>query len=263
MSSLWVVDPTSEFDRWLSEEPFRLDLSTAAIARHVRPDLDTSHIVDRLDRLAEQCPRRSGLGICAWLSVEGFGPPSGAYYDPENSFIDSVLTTRAGIPISLSVIALEVARRLDVDLVGIGMPGEFLVADPNSPGLYAAIYRGAQPLDVDQIARFFAQLHGPQTPFSSSYLVEVDGRSIVVRILNNLLAIYRSQRDMESLRWVVALRSLLATDDTMGLVARSDLAARDGRFGQAADLLDQAAQLDPANEADLSGSARQLRARLN
>ncbi len=258
-----VVDPTAEFEHWLTISPPRLDRLGATIARHVRPDLTSDHVVAELDALARRCPASSGLEICTWLVDDGFGGPVGDYYDPENSLLDSVLVTRRGIPITLSVVALEVARRLDTELVGIGLPGEFLVAEPSVPNRYAAIFRDRRPLDVPAVEALFTAIHGADARFSADYLVPVDSLQIVMRMLNNLFAIYRSRRDRRALRWVVALRRLLMTDSPTDLATLSDVAAADGRFDVAAALLEQAAATDAGSAPALLRRARALRARLN
>lgn len=257
------MDPTAEFDHWRRTAPGDLGRLTGCLARQLRPDLETADIAAALDALAARCPAGTGLEICEWLAREGFGAPDGDYYEPENSMIDSVLATRRGIPITLSVVALEVARRTGATLGGVGMPGEFLLADPAVPGRWAAVFREGRILQLPEVEDLFHGLHGPATPFSTRHLAPVDATGILMRMLNNLMSIYHRRGDAPSLRWVLALRSRLAEDTPGDLRVRSELAAAEGRFDVAADLLERAARADGDEAVLLRDEARRLRARLN
>jgi hypothetical protein len=85
--------------------------------------------LSRLDELAAAVPSPTFVGISQFLftGADAFVGNRAEYYDPDNSLLSRVLDRRAGIPISLSVIMMEVGRRLGVPVVGIGMPGHFLV----------------------------------------------------------------------------------------------------------------------------------------
>ncbi|MEO0947819.1 MAG: transglutaminase-like domain-containing protein, partial [Cyanobacteria bacterium J06641_5] len=117
----------------------QLDLARAAlyIAQEERPDLDPEAYLRRLDRMAaeiyerlpaERYPLRIVRTINSYLfDCLKFRGNTEDYYDPRNSFLDEVLTRRCGIPIALSLVYIEVARRLQFPMVGIGLPGHFLI----------------------------------------------------------------------------------------------------------------------------------------
>ncbi len=128
---------------------------------------------------------------------EGFHGNDVDYYDPENSFLDAVLDRRTGIPITLSVVLIEVGRRLGVPLVGVGAPGHFIVLDQTS-GAFIDPFNGGRILDHDDRTRLYGA-----TPLES-----VGPRAIVSRVLANLKGIYTQHGDLDGLRWVVRLRVL-------------------------------------------------------
>ncbi|MBV9679993.1 MAG: transglutaminase family protein, partial [Acidobacteriaceae bacterium] len=102
------------------------------------PGLDAEGSLFRLDNLAEQVasqltPNASGLDFIKTTNellfdVLQFRGNEEEYYDPRNSCLNSVLMRRLGIPITLSVVYIEVARRLDRSIYGVGLPGHFIVA---------------------------------------------------------------------------------------------------------------------------------------
>jgi len=96
---------------------------------------------------AAVCPGGDVRGMCAALfGPEGFRGNRADYYDPANSLLDQVLARRTGIPITLSVLAMEVGRRVGAPLVGIGMPGHFLVPEaPDGSSFHDPFHRGPPP----------------------------------------------------------------------------------------------------------------------
>src|SRR5689334_10023456 len=101
------------------------------------PHLEISPFIDKLDDIAGDVRSRLRAGDSPREAIEkinsvlfdvmGFRGNTENYYDPRNSFFNDVLERRVGIPITLSAVYLEVSRRLDLPIVGVGMPGRFLV----------------------------------------------------------------------------------------------------------------------------------------
>ncbi len=169
------------------------------IAADAHPQLDVGAQLDRLDDLAARCATATRDGVLAQLfGAEGFHGNEDDYYDPENSMLDTVLDRRIGIPITLSVLAIEVARRVGVALAGIGAPGHFIVRDEDD-GTYFDPFNRGRVLDDSERAR----LYGPAPLEPSTPL------AIVGRMLANLKGIYAQRGDADSLRWVMRLRVLL------------------------------------------------------
>ena len=115
----------------------RLDVAAFCLAAHAHPGLDVDARCARLDELAQRCPTPTFDGMRAYLfETLGFRGNTRDYGDPENSFLDSVLERRLGIPISLAVVVMEVGRRIGAPVHGVGMPGHFLVMDAARDGVW-------------------------------------------------------------------------------------------------------------------------------
>lgn len=247
-----------------------LDHAALLIAAHAHPGLDIAAQQSRLDELADGVGAPTLDGIRRHLFRDlGFRGNRDDYYDPENSFLDTVLDRRLGIPISLAVVTLEVASRLAVPLVGVAMPGHFLVGDKVDPDLYIDVFSGGAELSVDDCAALVAGIFGDAAPFDrSTMLPEVDNRDIIARMLLNLRAIYTQTDQPGDLRWVLRLLAELTPADATGWESLADVETRIGRFASAADHYDQAAALQighgdvEAGQASRAKSQR-ARARLN
>ncbi len=196
-----MTQPTDRFALLIQRSPNAVPLDEMAflIAAHAHPQLDVGAQLGRLDDLAARCATPTRDGVLAQLfGTEGFHGNEDDYYDPENSMLDSVLDRRIGIPITLSVLAIEVARRVGVTLTGIGAPGHFIVRDADDGTYFDPFHRG-RVLDDRERAR----LYGP-APLEPSDPIEIVGR-----MLANLKGIYAERGDADSLRWVMRLRVLL------------------------------------------------------
>jgi len=181
------------------EDDLALDEAAFLIAAHAHLGLDVQAQLARLDDLADGCAERTrDAAIACLFRTEGFRGNDDDYYDPENSFLDAVLDRRTGIPITLSVLLIEVARRVEVPLVGIGAPGHFIVLD-EATGVFVDPFNGGRILDARERARLYG----------GAPLEPVGPKAIVSRMLANLKGIYTQQGDSDALRWVMRLRVLL------------------------------------------------------
>lgn len=244
----------------------RLDLALALIAAAERPQVDPDALLAQLDDLASVISADDPPAICRQLfDPDGPVALSGDrrdYYDPRNSELDQVLLRRRGIPITLSVIGMEVARRRGVHLEGIGMPGHFLIGDRTS-GQFFDAFDGGRALDATGARDLFHRLHGSDQPFEPVYLAATPPSMIVVRVLNNLRAAHLRRGDRRGLVGAIALQAALPGSQ---LPARRDLAgvlAADGRFVDAAQLHDELVDDDPEHAEEHRRAAIRLRARLN
>ena len=184
-----------------------IDLGRAAllIAKKEYPGLDLDHYNYRFDEIASGIEEklraaqagRDPLKILALINEHLFEELSFRgnvenYYDPKNSFLNEVLDRRIGIPITLSVIYIEVARRLGLKMEGIGMPGHFLIRyqdiiiDPFNKG------RRLNESDCEQM---LSGIYGEGTRLQPSFLRSVSKREILTRMLGNLKSIYISGGD--------------------------------------------------------------------
>ena len=196
----------------LIQPEVKLDLAAAAlqIASEEYPDLEVADYLVRLDRLAERAAGQLSLsvepdvidsldGINRTLyREEGFSGNSGVYYDPRNSFLNEVLDRRTGIPITLSIIYMEVGRRLGLDIRGVGLPGHFLVKCVAASGEWLIDpFFGGKTVTEAECRQRLKRLHGEKFSFQRSFLDCVSKRQILGRLLANLKMIYLVQRDFE------------------------------------------------------------------
>jgi len=187
-----------------------LDEVSFVIAAHARPDLDIEAETAELDALAAQITDPTLTGVLRLLYRDlGYDGNRDAYYDPRNSFLDQVVRRRTGIPITLSVLTMEVARRVSVPLWGVGMPGHFLLRDKVDPDVFVDPFNHGRTLDRTSCAKVFRQIHGAGAPFDPAFLEPVERSSIAARMLANLRAIYTTNGDNASLAWVLGLLAVL------------------------------------------------------
>ena len=187
-------------------EDLPLDRAVALMAGIANESVLPAEILKQFDELAVACDFTSVLGLMKFL----FGPGKFAgntinFQDPANSLFDSVLIRRLGIPISLSVLAIEVAKRKDFELLPIGMPGNFLVQSRTDDEQYFDPFRGADPLSFQACVDLFLSLN-PQALWSDSYLQPVTNRTVIIRMLTNLKMFYIQTNNTVGLRWVMRLR---------------------------------------------------------
>jgi len=187
-----------------------IDLGQAAllIARQEYPDLEVGAYLARLDDMAGaiRSRLRGGEGFTSLIAhlnrflfeEMGFRGNQTEYNDPRNSFLNDVLDRRVGIPISLSTVYLEVAKRIDCPLAGVAFPGHFLVryVGQGAPVevLIDPFNRGVI-LTEEECRRRLEQMYGGRIPYRPEFLKRARNREILERMLNNLKAIYESQRD--------------------------------------------------------------------
>jgi regulator of sirC expression with transglutaminase-like and TPR domain len=200
------MEPTERFANLVTRADVPLDVGALLIAAHAhRVDVDQS--MAALDDLAARCPSTSVDALCSFLfATEGFIGDNLTYGDPDNSLLDRVLHRKLGIPITLSVVTMEVGRRLGVDLVGVGMPGHFLVRLSGESDEFIDPFNLGRRLDTQGCERLLSQIQGRTVSLHPSSLAAVDHRAILWRMLTNLKAIYSDQRNWFDLEWVLRLR---------------------------------------------------------
>jgi regulator of sirC expression with transglutaminase-like and TPR domain len=186
----------------------RLDLARAAllIASEAYPGLDILRYVAKLEVMAAAVrptvtttddPTLKIESLNAYLFEErGFRGNAEDYYDPRNSFLNDVVDRRLGIPITLSIIYMEVGRRVGMPLQGVGMPGHFIMkyADPGGD-IYIDPFNKGRMLSRQACEELIQQLYGEPVPFQEAFLAPVSKKQILARMLMNLKAIYVHTKD--------------------------------------------------------------------
>ncbi len=241
-----------------------------AVAAEEYPDLDTAACLGALDALARRVERRlppaprPALHVLSAMKAvlvdeEGFRGNERDYYDARNSFLNEVLERRLGIPITLSVLYIEVAARVGLGLQGVGFPGHFLVKCPASSGapgdLFIDPFNGGDVLGADEcIARFKAVLHGRD--FDPRFLEPVSEPQILARLLHNLKKIYVEKGDDVRALWVVDRLLLLQPGSLEERRDRGLVSARLG--GTASAVKDLGAYLEGSPQASDAAEVRKL-----
>jgi len=198
------------FAEMVSRPPDQVDLARAAllIALDEYPGLDFSAYLERIDLFAERVLSRLNFDAserpmeaiesinCELFETEGFRGNEVDYYDPRNSFLNEVLERRRGIPITLSILYMEVARRVGLKIEGVGMPGHFLVkCRHNGVEVFVDAFARGEILLEEGCERKLTRLHGGSFRFNRSYLDAVNRDQILTRMLHNLKAIYWNQQN--------------------------------------------------------------------
>lgn len=188
------------------------------------PQLELSPYLDMLDLIAGAAQQQlSGSEPPAAIigkinqvlfDTYGFHGNTDDYYDPRNSFFNDVLDRRVGIPITLSVVYLEVARRLNVPIVGVGMPGHFIVkySDRREEVLVDPYNRGAI-LTRDECRSQLQERYGDSVEFSDRLLARATNRQILWRMLNNLKDIYLKGHVIDKCLLIVDMMLMVDSED--------------------------------------------------
>jgi regulator of sirC expression with transglutaminase-like and TPR domain len=190
----------------LDETVFPLDRAALALGLEEFPGLNVDEYLHRLDTLAARIDvlighDRSSPSILEGLNEilfiqEGFKGNKEDYYDPRNSFLNQVLDRKMGIPISLSVIFIEVARRLGCRIDGVGFPGHFLVkhTEGGHETIIDAFNRG-KVVSSNDCQELLDEIYGGSVSIQPSFLQSMGKKAIISRMLFNLKAIYYQREE--------------------------------------------------------------------
>lgn len=252
----------AQFAAMASAADEEIDLAATAlvIAAEEYPQLSLSKYLAELDRLADRVRERLA-GETAPLLVlqevgevlfgeEGFRGNAEAYYDPRNSYLNDVLDRRVGIPISLSLIYLEVGWRLDLPLVGVGFPGHFLVRyEGEVIRVLLDPFDGGRLRFEDEAQSLLDRVYGGLVRLQPEFLAPAGKKDMLVRLLKNLKAIYLNAGEDEKALAAIE-RILLLRPVPVELRDRGMLLARAGRRDEAiADLESYLEQVADAPDA--------------
>jgi regulator of sirC expression with transglutaminase-like and TPR domain len=211
-----------ELSALVSRPDGRIDLARAslAIARWEYPRLDADAYLERLDGLARAVDgvRRSpdALGrlhrLREYLFVEqGFAGNRDEYYDPRNSFLNDVLDRRQGIPITLSLVLMEVGKRLGLAIEGIGLPGHFIAgARLDDSQILLDPFNGGALVTPEECEELVGSVVGRPVTLRPEHYAPVSGRQLLTRMLANLKGAYWRSQEWD--RVVGAIDRLLVLD---------------------------------------------------
>jgi len=194
-----------------------------AIAQSEYPDLDVERYLRKIDDFAAQVRDRAGENADAprliatlnfvLFTLVGLRGNAPDYYDPKNSFLNEVIERKRGIPISLSVLYIEVGRKAGLDLFGVLFPGHFLVkfANAGEDVVIDPFHRGAI-LSHAELQQRLDQVYGGGVELEKNFLAPASKKQILTRMLANLKNIYLQREDHD--RALGVMQRLLILDPT-------------------------------------------------
>jgi len=208
LQELKFSDPVAEFRGFIRSLNYELETGALLLARTVSPRLDIGRCCSALDAIARRCRElsvepASARDRCRLINRVlfhewGFRGNVEQYIDPLNSLIDQVIERRKGNPISLSIIYLLVASRLDFQLEPIGLPGHFLVGCPADEMPFFV-----DPFDQGLIRErneVFVLLRDKRVTLKTADLAPVPVREVLCRVCRNLVNSYTAAGDAERAR---------------------------------------------------------------
>lgn len=182
----------------------RAEHAAAWIARDAHPQLVPAQLFASLDALASEFeaddlegldPHEQATALAHHVSMQlGFRGNPREYYDPENSYLDSVVRRRQGIPITLAVVYMAIAERVDLPIEPIGFPGHFLVRVGEPRGVYVDPFEG-RILASSDLELLLSRALGPESTLTAEHLASVNVSQLAQRMLLNLKRIHDARRD--------------------------------------------------------------------
>ncbi|MGK7882661.1 MAG: SirB1 family protein [Crocosphaera sp.] len=136
----------------------------------------------------------------------GFKGNTNNYYDPSNSYLNEVIDKKTGIPISLSVIYLEIAKRLNFPMVGIGMPGHFLIRPEfENVGIFVDVFNQGEILFKEDCQIKLQEIYQQPVTIEDHLLTPVSNQQILGRMLTNLKYIYLNRQEYPKMLRIIEL----------------------------------------------------------
>lgn len=240
----------------LSEPDIDLARAALLIAEEEYPQLAPEPYLQRLDLYAEMVNDRLANERAAPILLgeiskvlfedEGFRGNAEAYYDPRNSFLNDVLDRRLGIPITLSMVYLEVGWRLGLPLEGVNFPGHFLVRySGEAVKLLVDPFQSGQIRFEDEAQDLLDRVYGGTVKLQDTYLRPADKRDILIRLLTNLKGIYLNNRDDRRALLAVERVLMVRPDSQDDIRDYGMILARNGAHDEAIEQLEKYLQVTP------------------
>ncbi len=241
-----MAKTVQEFEKEINRAEPDINLARGAllISKAINSRVDVDASLAKLDDMAQavrvsarddgSVQQRFDALNAYFFEQEHFSGNRADYYHPQNSFLDQVLVTKTGLPITLSVIYLEIGWRLKLPLAGIGLPGHFLVAfNVEGQPVYLDPFNEGGFLTEDDCMDIAQIPEDDRIPFRRDYLKPVSKRDILARMLLNLQQIYVSHQNWQSAHQVVDLQIAVHPGEAHHLRDRGLIAYRLHNFQNA------------------------------
>lgn len=251
----------------LPDDQINLERVALFLAQEAYPDLDIDAYIQMLDTMAAAVSKRLPLETYPLKIIKtinqylyedlNFYGNTIDYYDPRNSFLNEVMDRRTGIPITLSLVYLAIAKRLNFPMVGVGMPGHFIIRPVvNEMEVFVDAFHQGEILFTADCAERLAQIYQRPITIRSHDLEAVNGRAFLARMLTNLKMIYLNQGDIQAALAAIDRILLLFPDLPLERRDRGLLYYRLDRFDESRQDLEAYLTLKPT--AEDSAVVRQL-----
>jgi regulator of sirC expression with transglutaminase-like and TPR domain len=263
----------------IEDEKIDLIRAALAIARAEYPGLDTEAYATRIEELARRVatlaadldPQQTLDALNRVLFEEAkLRGNREDYYDPRNSYLNDVLDRGLGIPITLSLVYMEVARRVGFPLSGVGLPGHFLLKHYSEQGQETLIdcFNRGDILSRQDCQSRLDEIYSGEMALRPEYLHPISRRQILTRMLNNLKTVYLSTRNFRKALQIADLLLVIHPRSSEDLKQRALLRYSMGMHRLAAEDLNDYVKLAPdASDADeirqMSLSIRRMLALMN
>ena len=196
----------------------KINLAKASLiyAKYQYPRLDIHDYLMTLDIIFQRIKDELGKEVYPLKVIKtinkylfkelGFKGNKDNYYDPDNSYLNQVIDKKIGIPITLSVIYLEIAKRLDFPMVGIGMPGHFLIRPEfENVGIFVDVFNQGEILFKEDCELKLKEIYQQPITLEEHFLTPVSNQQILGRMLTNLKYIYLNRQEYPKMLRIIEL----------------------------------------------------------
>jgi regulator of sirC expression with transglutaminase-like and TPR domain len=208
-----------------------LDVAALELSLIEFPNLSFRPILDILDSYAAEIDSRLSMDYSSLERLQvlheflfreqGFTGNERDYYNPRNSCLNEVVVSRQGIPISLAVVYISIADRLELPVSGVGLPGHFLVRyDEEDFHAFVDVFKGGRLMDEAECFQLGREMTGMDLSASPAILNPLSNRQILIRMLNNLRSIYLKSKSYPKAAQVLDLLLEGAPGDADSYVLR-------------------------------------------
>lgn len=263
------------FDEMVQQPERNIRPAHAALlwARDEHTDMTPAHYLDRLKALADRVDAENAAtpsdrvdalrGVL--VESESFRGNYDDFGNPENSYLNRVIDRRLGIPISLSLVWLDVAKQLDWPIVAVALPGHFLIRyDGMGDDLFVDPFNGGRELSRDDCATIMSTLFGKDFELREEHFAPAGPHTILTRMLGNLYVVYATTEDWPRAVHVLQRLIALRPQDAMVHAELGRLLILTGELKAAAGVLAKAEELveDGEASATVSHHLNELRFRI-
>lgn len=212
----------------LQDSDINLDEAALVIAAETQPEFDIPEFIGHLDDIAHRFEnvydKNTAMGISIESlikfihSEEGFGGNVKDFYDLDNSYLNRVLETRTGIPITLALVHIALGSRLNIPVKGINFPGHFLIKYGSEPNQLIVDPFSGRILSEPDCGTLLKQIAGPKAVLQPSYLEIAENKDILIRVLDNLKKIFWQEKSWDRSKSCIERQMLLKPDHEEFLV---------------------------------------------